>query len=185
MDRRALIQLLAEAEVVRTGNFTLKSGATSPVYIDLRRLVGYPNVLREVASAYADRASKLKFDVLAALPYAALPIGTALSLDMERPLVYPRKERKDYGTAKQVEGVFEEGQRALVIDDVITDGGAKLEGIEALEGAGLVVQDILVLVDREAGGRETLAERGYRLHTILTLAEILDAMGVAAGQPAS
>lgn len=179
MDKQALINELHSAGVVETGEFTLKSGAVSPVYIDLRRLVAFPRLLASVAAAYAEAAAKLQFDVLAALPYAAMPIGTALSLHMDRPMVYPRKERKGYGTAKLVEGIFQRGATALVIDDVVTDGGAKLEGIHALEEAGLVVNDVLVMVDREAGGREALEAGGYELHSLLTLAEILSATGVS------
>lgn len=179
MSNADLIHSLAAAGVIKTGSFTLKSGVTSPVYIDLRRLIGYPSLLRQVAVAYAAAAAKLDFDVLAALPYAAMPIGTTLSLEMDRPMVYPRKERKAYGTDKMVEGVFEPGQRALVIDDVITDGGAKLEGIEVLRGAGLEISDVLILVDREAGGRERLAEAGFTLHTVTTLSEILSTLGMS------
>jgi uridine monophosphate synthetase len=179
VDKQALIADLHAAGVVETGEFTLKSGAVSPVYIDLRRLVAYPRLLARVAAAYAEAAGRLQFDVLAALPYAAMPIGTALSLHMDRPMVYPRKERKGYGTDKIVEGIFEAGATALVIDDVVTDGGAKLEGIHALEEAGLIVRDVLVLVDREAGGNEALAASGYELHSLLTLAEIIAATGVS------
>lgn len=182
-DHSSLIRELYAAGIVETGEFTLKSGAVSPVYIDLRRLVGYPALLARVAEIYAEAADSFEFDVLAALPYAAMPIGTALSLRMGRPMVYPRKERKGYGTDKLVEGIYQEGETALVIDDVVTDGGAKLEGIQALEGAGLVVKDVLVLVDRESGGREALAAAGYRLHALLTLDEILSLEEVS--QPGS
>jgi uridine monophosphate synthetase len=182
-DTRDLIRQLNEIGAIKTGSFTLKSGAMSPVYVDLRLLAGYPSTLRDVARAYADVATSLEFDVLAALPYAAMPIGTALSLHMNRPMVYPRKEKKGYGTDKVVEGVFRPGDVALVVDDVITDGGAKLEGIHLLEEAGLVIQDVLVLVDREAGGREALAAAGYRLHCMLTLAEILETLETSRPTP--
>ena len=179
LDRVALIKDLNAVGVVETGEFTLKSGVTSPVYINLRRLVGYPRLLARVATVYAEAAGSLPFDVLAALPYAAMPIGTALSLQMDRPMVYPRKERKGYGTDKLVEGIFQAGDTALVVDDVITDGGAKLEGIHALEDAGLRINDVLVLVDRESGGREALSAAGYQLHALLTLDEILRSVGVS------
>lgn len=178
MSTPELISSLASAGVVKTGSFILKSGITSPVYVDLRVVVAYPELLREIARAYARKLPRLEFDVLAALPYAAMPIGTALSLESGFPMVYPRKERKGYGTDKLVEGLFQPGDTGLVIDDVITDGGAKLEGITALRDAGLVVRDILVLVDREQGGRERLAAEGYRLHSVMTLAEIVETLAV-------
>jgi uridine monophosphate synthetase len=116
---------------------------------------------------------------LAAIPYAALPIGSAISLEMDLPLIYPRKEAKDYGTARQIEGQFQAGDRAIILDDLITTGGSKLKAIAPLEAAGLNVQDVVVLIDREQGGREDLAEAGYHLHAVLRLSEMLDILAGA------
>jgi uridine monophosphate synthetase len=167
---------LHEAECVQFGQFKLKSGLLSPIYVDLRLLVSHPPLLRRVGDLLAGRAQTFRFDVLAAIPYAALPIGVAVSLAMDAPLVYPRKEVKDYGTERSVEGAFRPGQTALLIDDLITKGHSKIEAIAPLEAAGLKVKDVLVLVDREQGGVEELDAHGYAVHAVLTLGQILDVL---------
>jgi uridine monophosphate synthetase len=121
---------------IRFGDFTLVSGQRSPIYLDLRLLVSQPQLLRSVARAYAVILRRLHFQRLAAIPYAALPIGTAVSLEMGVPLLYPRGETKGHGTRKAIEGHFEKGDRVVVLDDLITTGGSKLAAIAPLEEAG-------------------------------------------------
>lgn len=167
---------LFDAGCIQFGTFTLKSGLTSPIYIDLRLLVSDPQLLRQVARAMANVAREIPFDRIAAIPYAGLPIGTALALEMDRPLIYPRQEAKQYGTRRLIEGAFTPGETVLLVDDLITRGDSKLEAIASLEEAGLKVKDVLVLVDREQGGADDLARRGYHLHAILRLTEVLEAL---------
>lgn len=174
MDQRADLALeLHRIGAVRFGAFVLKDGSTSPIYIDLRVVIGYPSVLRLVAQAMVQVAATLTYDCLAGIPYAGLPLAVAMSLESGRPLVYPRKEAKAYGTKRLVEGVFKSGDRALVIDDVITTGGAKIEAIAPLHEAGLVIEDVLVVVDREQSGGQVLAAAGLRLHSVLKIRELL------------
>jgi uridine monophosphate synthetase len=165
---------LLEAGCIKFGSFTLKSGIVSPIYIDLRRLVAYPQLLSQIAGAYVNILKRLPFDQLAALPYAALPITSAISLQGGWPMVYPRKEIKEYGTKAQIEGVYETGQQAVVIDDLISTGGSKFEGIEKLESGGLKVTDVVVLIDRSPDGGAELVERGYQLHAVLTITDLLE-----------
>ena len=172
--RAGLIRHLREIGVVQLGDFVLKDGSHSPIYIDLRVLAGHPRVLRLVAEAMLEKAAGLQFDCIAGIPYAGLPLAVAMCVAGDVPLVYPRKEAKTYGTKKRVEGVFVAGARALVVDDVITTGGAKIEALAPLREAGLEVEDILVVVDRQQAGAEVLADSGLRLHSLMTLADILD-----------
>lgn len=159
---------------VRFGQFTLKSGDTTPIYIDLRQLISYPHLLAEVSAAYLPLLRRLNFDRIAALPYAALPIGTTLSLQSGWPVVFPRKEARSYGTHTEIEGKFNTGETVVVINDIAGSGMSKFDSIMKLVNGGLVVQDVVVLIDRELGAAEALAEQGIRLHSVLTLSTLLD-----------
>jgi len=165
---------LLSAGCIKFGEFTLKSGIKSPIYIDLRRIISYPTLLEQVGAAYLPILKQLKFDRLAGLPYAAIPIATAIALQGNYPMIYPRKEAKTYGTKAEIEGEYHPGETVVVIDDLATTGGSKFEAIEKLTAAGLVVKDVVVLIDRRSGAKESLAEAGYNLHAVLTISELLD-----------
>jgi uridine monophosphate synthetase len=170
----ALADKLLEAGCIKFGDFTLKSGLKSPIYIDLRQIITYPKLLGQIGQAYLPILKTLQFDRLAGLPYAAIPIATAISLAGNYPMIYPRKEAKSYGTKAEIEGEYRAGETVVVIDDLATTGGSKFEAIEKLTGAGLVVKDVVVLIDRQSGAKESLEQAGYNLHAVLTVSEMLN-----------
>jgi uridine monophosphate synthetase len=167
---------LHDLGAVRLGTFTLKSGLTSPIYIDLRLLVSDPRLMADVAAAMTEILSGLRFDRIAAIPYGGLPIGQAVAMASDRPMLYPRRETKEYGTKKPIEGTFKAGETIVVLDDLITTGASKLEAIEPLLTAGLKVTDAVVLVDREQGGARELADKGLTLHSVMTVSDLLDTL---------
>ncbi|MCL5103507.1 MAG: orotate phosphoribosyltransferase [Armatimonadetes bacterium] len=177
----ALYERIFDAGCIKFGEFKLKSGIISPVYCDFRGLISKPGLLAEIGKALADRAKEIGCDRIAGIPYAGLPLGVAASIAGDIPMIYPRKEVKDYGTKKLIEGEYKAGDKVLVIDDIVTDGASKIEAIAPLDEAGLVVTDVLIILDREQGGDRILAKAGYKLHSLGKLSEVLDAL-VAAGK---
>jgi len=170
----SLADSLLSAGCIKFGNFTLKSGLQSPIYIDLRQIITYPKLLEQIGAAYLPLLKELTFDRIAGLPYAAIPIATAISLAGNYPMIYPRKEVKTYGTKAEIEGEHHAGETVVVIDDLATTGGSKFEAIEKLTGVGLLVKDVVVLVDRQSGAKESLAQAGYSMHAVLTISQLLE-----------
>ncbi len=176
MHIRQLIHKLYEIGAIKFGTFTLKSGIISPIYIDLRITISNPQLLVSIAQAMRDLVKGRKFDLVCGVPYTALPIATAMSIQNNIPMVMRRKEKKEYGTGKLIEGIFSKGQRCLVIEDVVTSGKSVFETIEPLQQEGLIVEDIVVLVDREQGGSRHLADKGFHLHSVCTITSVVNTL---------
>jgi uridine monophosphate synthetase len=174
--KEQLIEALFHAGCVKFGQFTLASGKQSPIYVDLRRVVSFPGLLQQAYEAYRSALQSLSFDLIAGVPLGALPTSAILAHQMKLPLIYPRKEAKQHGTAQQIEGAYQSGQTAVMIEDVITSGGSILNAAEQLRAAGLVINDAVVLIDRQQGGREALSAHGLNFHAVLTIHEILHSL---------
>ena len=158
------------------GEYVQASGAVFNYYIDLRQIISDPNLFHRVLHAYCGLLEQLSFDRIAGIPYGSLPTATGLSLQLHKPLIYPRKEVKAHGARRLIEGDFNEGDTVVVVDDILITGGSVLEGIGKLESSGLVVQDVVVFIDhggeRDRHASERLAAAGYRSHAVLDIARI-------------
>jgi len=172
--KQQIIDGLIDLGAVKFGSFELKCGITSPVYVDLRMIVGSPKLMDQIVSVFLKLTETLNFDLVAGIPYTALPMAAVYSSKSQVPMIYARKEVKGYGTKKQIEGIFKKGHRVLIIDDLITNGLSKFETFALFEGEGLRVKDVVVLIDRLQGGSETLRKQGYHLHSLINIHEILE-----------
>lgn len=168
-----LILKLFEAGCVKFGNFMLASGKQSPIYFDLRRIASYPDLFKEAVAACLKVLVELDFNLVAGVPYAALPMGGVIAWKLGKPLIYPRKEAKSHGTGLMIEGAFQKGQRVVMVEDVVTSGGSIMKAAETLRRDGLVVEDVAVLVDRKQGGCEALAQKGIHVHPVMDIFEIM------------
>ena len=173
MTKEQFVLELERIGAIKFGSFTLKSGLTSPFYFDLRDMISFPYILEGIADLLVKRIKDMEFDVLTGIPYTALPIASLVASKMQKPLVYMRKEEKAYGTGNNVIGKFEKGAKCLVIDDLITTGASKIETAEKYEKEGIVIEDFVVVIDRSSNGTEELAKDGYKLHSLITLDEIV------------
>ncbi|MCQ4142079.1 orotidine-5'-phosphate decarboxylase [Chryseobacterium sp. EO14] len=158
--------------IIKFGRFTLKSGIESPFYVDLRPLASDPKILKNLANYLLDMLPLDNFDLICGVPYAALPMATAMSLESYIPLIIKRKEAKNYGTKKLIEGIYQKGQNCLLVEDVITSGKSLIETIAEVEQEDIKVADIVVVLDREQGGKELLESRGYKVHTLFNISEV-------------
>ena len=169
-----------EVGAVKFGDFKLKSGGRSPVYIDLRVMQSYPQALHALAEAMNYLVHPLSFDRLVAIPHGATPLTVVMSQLSGVPMVTSR-EAKEYGTSNKadgpsgkVDGAYKAGMRVAVIDDVITDGGSKLDAYPPLLERELVIGGTFIVVDRMQGGARILQEQGYDLKALWPLDQLME-----------
>ncbi len=169
---------LHSINAVKFGEFTYVSGIVSPIYVDLRLLISYPKTMKKVAKIYADKLAPLQYDRLAGVAYAALPIAGAISLEIEKPWIFMRKEgiKKGYGLKKALEGEYEKGETIAMIEDLATTGGSLLKAIEGIASEDLIIKDAVVLLDYGKGGTKKLGEKGVDLHAFMTMHELVEIM---------
>ena len=148
----------------------------SPIYIDLRVLRRFPEAKAAAVDAYQEITEPLKFDLLADVPTAATPLVASLSDRLGVGMITPRTDSKGHGTGAKIDGLQESdrGKTVLLVDDLVTNADSKLEAASVLIQNGLVVKDVVVLVDRGQGGKEQLAENGLVLHSAMSMTQMLD-----------
>jgi orotidine 5'-phosphate decarboxylase subfamily 1/orotate phosphoribosyltransferase len=173
---RPFVLDLVRIGAIAFGDFTLTSGKKSPYYVDLRLLPSYPAVFREAIFEATKHAKKHTGDYqcIAGIPTAGISFGTLFSQFTNKPLIYVRKEKKAVGMQKQIEGVFEKGHKALLIDDVISYGGSLLKAIHSIRESGGKVEEAIVLIDRQQGGIQNLANEGVKVHPVITITDIVN-----------
>jgi orotate phosphoribosyltransferase len=157
------------------GDFVLRSGKRSRYYLDKYRFETRPELLRALGERIAAAVREHEPDAvrLAGPELGAVALAAAASLESGLPFLIVRKAVKDYGTAKRLEGVFEEGDCVCLVEDVVTSGGALLEAVEAVRTAGLVCRNAICVVDREEGGADALARHAVRLRPLFRASELL------------
>ena len=177
VEKTALAKALFRIGALRFGKFTLASGKRSSYYLDLRVVPSYPDAYAVAIQAYremAERTSKNRFDIIAGVATAGVTVSSPLAFLLKKPMVYVRKEEKGHGLGRLVEGAISPGQKALVIDDVVTTGGSIMNAVEALRKSGCTVKEAIVLVDRLEGGKTNLAKAGVKLNACAQVTELIE-----------
>ena len=170
MTNQELIAALRDADAVQYGEFELSNGGTSDYYVDKYLFETDPHCLELIAEAFAEEIDEPK---LAGVALGAVPLVAVTSVETDLPYVIARKKAKEYGTAKRIEGRLEEGEEVLILEDIATTGGSAIDAAEALREAGAEVNRVLVVVDREEGATERLAEHDLELDSLVTASELL------------
>ncbi len=166
---------LLKTNALRFGAFTLASGKPSPYYIDLRMLPSFPKHFHLTINALKNKVEEkigTKFDAIASVPTSGLVFGSALAYEMGKPFVYVRKESKDYGTSKLLEGHLPSGGRVVVVDDVATTGTSVSRAVEILRGNGGIVEDVVAIVNRMEGAEERLKNLNVRLSAVASVNDL-------------
>jgi len=172
--REQVIKKIWELGLIQRGDFTLKSGGQSSVYLDLRQMVSTPELMGLVASEVSRHAWIERADRIAGVPQGALPLASITSHIASKPALMIRKEKKSHGLGKQIEGVYQTGDRVILIEDVITSGESVIETIRILRAEGLVVSGVLAVIDRGQGGLNRIRELQVPCDSLYTLDEILE-----------
>ncbi len=187
-----LAMVLVKVKAIQFGTFTLASGRISSYYIDLRAIPSYPGAYKTLIDVYGEflrhEFKEAGYDAIAGIPTAGLTLSSPIALALEKPMIYVRKEEKDHGRNKLVEGVTRPGWKVLVIDDIVTTGGSVLSAIEAIRSEGCDVEQASVVIDRLEGGSAALKKQGVKLHAmtdILELVKILRAKALLSAEEAT
>ena len=172
-----LALVLVKVKAIQFGTFTLASGKISSYYIDLRTIPSYPGAYKTLTNAYSEflghEFKESSFDAIAGIPTAGLTLSSPVALALGKPMIYVRKDEKDHGRGKLVEGVTRPGWKVLVIDDVITTGGSILTAVDAIRSEGCDVDNASVVIDRLEGGAAAMKKSDVKLHAMTDILEIV------------
>lgn len=169
-----LAEFLIKSNAIRFGLFKLSSGKSSPYYLDLRIIPSFPSYFKFIVDALKEKLDKIKGDYLCAIPTSGLVYASALSYASSKPLVYVRKESKEYGTSKLIEGYLKPGSEIIIIDDVITSGRSIINTAEIIRRNGALVNNVITIIDRLEGGRDALSKVSMNLFSLVTIKEIVN-----------
>ena len=171
---------LFEKKIIRFGDFTLASGNKSPYYIDLRLVPSYPHEYRKMIKGLqnliAEDIGFENFHSLVSVPTGGLMVAASLATEIVKPLIYVRKQAKEHGTGKAVEGVTCQDMKLLMIEDVVTSGGSVINAIKSIKEEKMIVTDAYAIVDRMEGATEALQTEGVKLHSLLTINDIIQSL---------
>jgi len=167
---------LHEKGALKFGDFTLTSGNKSSYYVDLRIVPSFPHqfrkMIKQLQSNISANIGLENFDYLVSVPTSGLVIASALAIETVKPIIYVRNKPKDHGTSKTIEGSFEQGKKALMIDDVATTGGSVINAIKSLKESGLLISDTFVIINRMEGASQALEAEGVKMHNLTDILEI-------------
>ena len=166
MTRDQLAKRIADVSLLR-GEFTLRSGRKSNYYLDKYRFETQPDVLIELGKMFAAKVTS-EVDRIAGAELGAVPLAAAAGMAANKPFVFIRNQKKDYGTAKQIEGVLERGDMVMIVEDVLTTGGQVLEAVKTIQDAGGKVERIVAVIDRLEGARQNIEKEGLVFESLFT-----------------
>ncbi|RLI05306.1 orotate phosphoribosyltransferase [Candidatus Bathyarchaeota archaeon] len=175
--KREISTALVDFGTIKFGEFKLTSGKESTYYIDLRTIPSHPDLFQKIVKIYTKKAEEIglnNFDVVAGIPTSGMIYASILAYNLQKPFIYVRKETKDWGEKRKIEGKMEKGDKVLLVDDLITTGKSIVEAVQTIRKEGGEVNHALVLIDREEGGRERLKKEKVELHCFLRIREALN-----------
>lgn len=170
MTREQLARRIAEVSLLH-GEFTLRSGRKSNYYLDKYRFETQPDVLKALGELFAGYVEP-HVDRIAGAELGAVPLAAATSMACGKPCIFIRNQKKDYGTAKQVEGILNAGETVMIVEDVLTTGGQVLEAARSLKELGAKIDKIVAVIDRMEGARENIEGAGYRFEALFTTRDL-------------
>jgi orotate phosphoribosyltransferase len=177
LDKQAkMANILYKIDAVKFGVYQLSSGKQSPYYIDLRVIPSFPDAFREIIEFYSqqitDEIGVKNFDRIAGVPIAGIPFASQIAYNLRKPFLYVRKDQKQYGRERRVEGILISGNKVLLVDDLLTTGLTLKKAVDAVRAEGGIVTDLVVFLDREEGGKQLLENDGVKVHALLKVSEV-------------